>query len=53
MLYLSYNVIGDEGAKYLGAGLSNLVDLTILSLDLGHNKIGDEGASNLGAGISN
>jgi hypothetical protein len=39
-----YNQIGDEGAQNLGAGLSNLKDLTNLSIILFGNKIGDEGA---------
>lgn len=48
---MSYNGLGDEGAKNLGASLLNLQSLNNLSLDLGDNGIGVQGAKNLGASL--
>jgi len=42
-LDLYYNSIGDNGAKYLGKGISKCVTLTSFNLDLRENKVGDDG----------
>jgi len=42
-LDLYYNSIGDNGAKYLGEGISKCVTLTSFNLDLRENKVGDDG----------
>jgi len=52
-LNLHYNNIGENGAKFLGEGVSKCVTLTSLILILNvNNNIGDNGAKYLGEGIS-
>ena len=46
------NDIGENGAQYLGEGISKCVTLTSLDLNLWENSIGEKGAKNLGEGIS-
>ena len=46
------NSIGENGANYLGEGISKCVTLTSLKLNLRENSIGERGAQYLGEGIS-
>ena len=55
MFIIFNNKIGDEGIKYLGLGLSKLIKLKYLNLNLDYNlnnKIGGEGIKYLGLGLS-
>jgi len=47
-LDLYYNSIGDNGAKYLGEGISKCVTLTSFNLNLSENRIDENGAKYLG-----
>ena len=41
-------MIGDNGAKYLGKGISKCITLTSLDLNLSENSISDNGSKYLG-----
>jgi NLR family CARD domain-containing protein 3 len=51
-LKLGRNQMRDEKTKFLGEGLSKLINLTCLDLNLGSNQIGCEGVEYLGKGLS-
>ena len=44
--------MSDNGAKYLGEGISKCVTLTSLDINLKSNNIGVNGSTYLGKGIS-
>ena len=47
-LNLKNNSIGENGAKYLGEGISKCVTLTSFNLNLRENKVGDYGSKYIG-----
>ncbi|EAS01790.2 hypothetical protein TTHERM_00564360 (macronuclear) [Tetrahymena thermophila SB210] len=50
-LKLNWNEITDIGVKHIGNGLTYLINLRSLKLNLGHNKFGSKSASCLAQGI--
>ena len=43
-LRLTFNNIGENGAKYLSNGIEKLINITDLIIELYHNVIGNKGA---------